>query len=582
MRANVVNRSRDSLSTSKSIQRDPHSPSESKKRTVDVDEHGRLQKKARSSEGLEPPGKTAWPETPRGWEQQSNAHDRSFGKESRGLQMTSTGHALPAMRTRKDGHRAASPKGIVNGARSQAPPNSLPRKPEPPASKHRMPPLLSPLRHPAIDDELESKSPKKRARNSPSVGRVQVKDKDRPSRAEGPVRKQESSPPELPALLSPTLPALVEDELQRLEENDLLATEGSPCHFPDAVKVAHKSQARDNAEDESRKPRSHIVTLKIKKSIRGTMRRLLALPSKSKKERSASIEKTPPPAKKRPRPADTSHDSASWISTKRPKLSEPSAIKAPYTPLNNPAVASSHALSHTPRLSATPASADANPPPSRGSSLSKESLHRRHGAMMSLGKTLKRERDRERIEQEKEKHQTHSNNPNGATTTVIGVSRHMLRPVLLTMEMILAYFIAFRSGDQAAEISRAHVDVQNWLSLEAHFRELRRMTHHFPPLFTLATQLNGILTNEIIRGCASMKMDENTIKHCQRNMSGHLQVWAEADYLRTKISDEKLMTEVMGPWTSVYRAAAEALVLMEHIANREHVSWRAELTPPKD
>lgn len=585
--ADTANRSKNYLSASKSSSRDAHSPSDSKKRALDVEEHSRPQKKSRSGESLELPRKLTRPETPRRREQQSNAHDRSTGKESKGLQMTPSGRATSATGIHKDGHRATSPKGTVQTSKSQGLPNTLPRRPEPPPGKPRMPPLLSPLRHPAFDDELEPNSPKKRIRDSPSGGRVSSKEKDKSTRSDGAVRKQKSFLPELPALLSPTLPALVEDELQRLEEDELLATKGSSNELPDVAKAARKPQARSNAEEELRKPKTLMVTLKIKKSIRGTVRRLLALPSKSKKERSASIENTPPPAKKRPRPADASHDSAPLIPSKRPKVAEPSASKVPYTPLNQPVTGGSHGLSgssqtQTPRVAATPMSADTNPPPSRGSSLSKESLLRRHGAMMSLGKTLKRERDKERIEQEKEKQHIHQNRPNGATISVNGLGGHVLRPVLLTMEMILAYYIAFRSGDQAAEISRTHVDVQNWLSLEAHLKELRRMTHQFPPLFTLATQLNGILTNEIMRGFATMKMDENAIKHCQRNMSGHLQVWAETDYLRTKLSDDKLKTEVMGPWTSVYKAATEALILMDRIAERERVSWRAELTPPKD
>lgn len=475
-----------------------------------------------------------------------------------------------------------SPKITVNGVKSQ--PNSLPRKPDT-SGKHLVPPLLSPLRHPAIDDELESNSPRKRPKESPSSARPQGRDKAPKSEVTG---KKPKSAPELPELLSPTLPPMVVEELERLEK---VLSKGEPNTSSEVSKIARKAPSRENAEDES-KAKSHIITLKIKKSIRPRVRGLLALPSKNSKERSASMENTPPPAKKRPRaseplrPAEPSIEATPVIPTKRTKASEAPATKAPYTPPNPPApisqVPSVSSQSQTPRerLPPTP-SAGEIPPPSRGGP-SKDHLQRRYGAMVALGRNLKRERDRERHERQKERHKQ----PNGAGSSADRPTADDLRPVMLTMEMILAFFIAFRSFDQASELSRGHVDDKLWLTLELHLKELRGMTHHSLPLYTLATQLSGIFNNEILRVYSTWsrepKLDEISTKNLFRFLGSQFSTWSEADKLRSKLTDERLKTPVMGPWTSAYKAAADTLAVMSRITEREHVNWRAELVPPKE
>lgn len=471
-----------------------------------------------------------------------------------------------------------SPRVTMNGVKSHS---SVPKKAET-SNKHLVPPLLSPLRHPAIDDQLESKSPRKRPKENLASGKTQTKALE----SDIVVRKPKSNVPDLPALLSPTLPALVEDELERFDKMPFKGESSRPVsQTPETSKSARKPQIRELAEDETH-PSRYMITLKIKKPLRGTVRRLLALPSKAKKERSTSVENTPPPAKKRPRPAESSIEATPAMPAKRAKIVEAPATKvpAPYTPPNPPAASSLPGSSQTQtpggRVAATPTAGEAA---SAGRAvISKDLLMRRQAELATVGRKLKRERDREKHEREKEKQKQ----PNGAPPNAERMAADEYRPAMMTMEMILAYFIAFRSGNQASELSRAPADEKAWVTLEAHLGELKRMTSHSLPLYTLATQLNGILINEILRACSThgalTALDDSSQKALMRNLSNQYRVWPEVEKLRGRLTDERLKTPVMGPWTSAYKAVADTLFVMGRIAEREHVSWRAEVVAPKE
>ncbi|PSR83120.1 hypothetical protein BD289DRAFT_291388 [Coniella lustricola] len=554
--------------TSKPHSRDALSPLESKKRPSDIDDAPRPHKKAKASEDLtrRPPR----PETPR-----TSAPDRAAGKDGR----SGAAHSTPGNRATTGGSRekdrAVSPLVTINGAKNSnsSSSNALPRKPDT-SGKHLVPPLLSPLRHPAIDDELDTTTPKKKLKDGNLSSKAQAK----PAKPEVSSKKK-SALPELPALLSPTLPAMVEDELLRLDKALHRGDLGPPLS-PEASKSAtRKDKTKETVVEES-KAKSLIVTLKVKKASRPNLRRLLALPSKNRKDRSVSVENTPPPAKKRPRPAEATAEvvAAPPAAIKRPKAPEIPASKTPYTPPNPPAPALPGAASSGSQ-NPTPSGRSAQTPGAKetigsrgGSAKDRDALLQRHATMSNLGRTLKRERDREKQRQ-----------PNG------GPPADDYRPVLLTMEMILAYIIAFRSQNQACEVSRTHVDEKAWFTLEPHFKELRFMTHHSLPLHTLAIQLNGILINEILKVHAfngnptrEPRLEEASHKILLRYVSHQFSVWSEVERLRGRLADDKLKTPVMGPWTSTYKAAADTLSVMARVAEREHINWKAEVVPPKE
>lgn len=219
------------------------------------------------------------------------------------------------------------------------------------------------------------------------------------------------------------------------------------------------------------------------------------------------------------------------------------------------------------------------PPSSRGGP-GKELLNSRFSNMCRLGKKLKHERDKEKHKQS-----------NGAATNGGQHERTTgdeLRPAMLTMEMILAYMIAFRSANQAEELGGSPMNEKNWATLEAHFGELRAMTRRSPPLHTLAVQLHGIMINELLRvysiqcTISNEPKPEDNGRKAMRVLKNSFGIWSEADKYRSKLTDERLKTPAMGPWTSAYKAATDALMVMGRLADREHINWRAEVVSPKD
>lgn len=554
---NVKSRYKSSLPP-KPASKDAPTSSENKKRPIESDDSLRPVKKARptDSNASDVLRRVPRPETPHGREHYATNDKNRDGRPQ----------STPGSRN-KERDRVDSPKTAINGTKS----HSLPRKPDT-STKHSVPPLLSPL-HPAIDDELETVGPKKKAAERDTGGKSLTK----PSKHEAATRKQRPSSQGLPPLLSPTLPPIVEEELLRVERSH---SKGESSQAPSqSSENLGKKRPKDHVEDDGRRRR--IVTLKIRKHLRQRIRSLLALPSKTKKERSLSVEDTPPPPKKRSRQPDIVVDAPTSSATKRPKTSDAYASKAPYTPPNPPASAT-HAVPgssqlQTPggRVSQTPGPGD-GPPSSRGGP-GKEVLNGRFATMCRLGKKLKHDRDKEKHKQS-----------NGATTNGGQPERSSgdeLRPAMLTMEMLLAYMIAFRAQNQAEEIGGNRVDEKNWATLEAHFGELRRMTHRSPPLHTLAVQLHGIMVNELLRVYSIQgtvndpKPEDRKVMRVLRNSFG---IWSEADKYRSKLADERLKTPAMGPWTSAYKAATDALMVMGRLADREHVNWRAEVVCPKD
>lgn len=578
-----VEKSKSSL-PSRFAHKDVPSPSsEGKKRQLEQEDSARPLKKTKPSEPplSDQPRRPPRPETP-----SNREHARSVSKDGRtaGAQPTASSRAGPS--SSKDHHRAVSPRITVNGTKSQAsaPRSSLHAKTDT-SGKHLVPPLLSPLRRLPFDEELETASTKKRPADSHGTG----KPTSRAQKPEVPAKKQKSVTPDLPPLLSPTLPPVIEEALARIKTPIKGEANQPDSQSSESPASARKARPRaDDAEEETR-PKSKIVTMKIKKgSYRKRLQSLLALPSKSSKERSVSVENTPPPAKKRPRPSEAEPEPAASISAKRPRTAEISASKAPYTP-PKPATANSqsaHGSSQmqTPgeRVAQTPGAGDAGPPGREGGSqAAKETYKQRWETFSRIGRRLKHKRDGEC--------QTNGTGPSAggqAKRSEIDTNRR----AVLTIEMILAYMICFRSGDQRSELSGTPMNVPAWLTLEPHLRELKGMTRHSVPLQALACQLHGTVVNEIVRTYGSLGMQNGEVPKLDREVSkgvfhalrSNSRIWTEANELRSKVLDKSLKTPAMGPWTSPHKAATEALSVLVRFAEREHVNWRAEVVVPNE
>lgn len=490
-------------------------------------------------------------------------------------QSNSSGRA--AQPSSKDQPRAVSPKTTVNGTKlqSSASRNTLPPKPDT-SGKHLVPPILSPLKL-TFDDDLETWSPRKKAAEGHTVGKPQSK----PSRPEGAVKKRAATP-ELPPILSPTLPPQVEEALARIQKTQAREeTKDPPAQSSDVVTGARKTRPpADNCDAEARPTK--IITIKYKKTLRKRIQSLLALPSRPwPKERSLSADDTPPPASKRPRATEPiAEPVTSSVGAKRPRAPETTVTRAPYTPPKPPTANSLSApggsQTHTPggRVAQTPGTGDAAQTGREGTA--KETLRRRWDEFCKIGKKLKHKRDKEFP-------------ANAAGHNAVGQPRDYRR-AMLTIEMILAYMIAFRSLNQRSEISGAAMEMGSWLTLEPHLRELKQMARHSTSLQALAYQLHGIVINELIRAFASMglhggeqlKLGKDQHMAVFQAMKNNPRIWTEANDLRGKVSDKSLRTPTMGTWTTPHRAASDALQVLARFAEREHVNWRAEMVVPNE
>lgn len=521
------------------------------------------------------PRKPLRPETPT-----IREHVRSASKDGRpGLSQSNSSGRAASQSSRDQPPRAVSPKTTVNGTKSQssASRNTLPPKPDT-SGKHLVPPILSPLKL-AFEDDLETWSPKKKTSDSHATGKPQSK----PPRPEVAVKKK-SATPELPPILSPTLPPQVEEALARIQKTQPKEeSKDPPGQSSDAPASARKARPPADSFDADARP-TKIVTIKYRKSIRKRLQSLLALPSRPwPKERSLSADDTPPPASKRPRATEPiAEPGPGSIATKRPRAPETAGGKAPYTPPKPPTTSSlsapggSQAQTQTPggRVAQTPGAGDAAQ--TGRENAAKETLRRRWDEFCKIGKKLKHKRDKE--------FPANGPGPNA------GAQSRDYRRAMLTIEMIVAYMIAFRSLNQRSEISGAAMDMASWLTLEPHLRELKQMARHSTSLQALAYQLHGIVINELIRAFASMglhvgeqlKLGKDQHMAVFQAMKNNPRIWTEANDLRGKVSDKTLRTPTMGNWTTPHKAASDALLILGRFAEREHVNWRAEVVVPSE
>lgn len=233
-------------------------------------------------------------------------------------------------------------------------------------------------------------------------------------------------------------------------------------------------------------------------------------------------------------------------------------------------------------MAQTPGAGDAGPPGREGGSqAAKETYKQRWDTFSKIGRTLKHKRD--------EMCQTNGTGP-GAGGPPKRADIDTNRRAILTIEMILAYMICFRSGDQRAELSGTPMNVPAWLTLEPHLRELKGMARHSAPLQALACQLHGTVVSEIVRTYGSLGTQSGDVPKLEREVArgvfhalrSNSRIWAEANELRAKVADKALRTPAMGPWTTPHRAAADALNVLVRFAEREHVNWRAEVIVPNE
>ncbi|KAJ9149874.1 hypothetical protein NKR23_g3929 [Pleurostoma richardsiae] len=555
---------------------------ESKKRAGDTEDSARPQKRSKAENT-----------TPRSVASHKSPRHKDIDKQAqRDIKSTShraVANGRSALGAVKDGQSARSPNASANGFKSQnsGSHNSTPRRIENQPLKQTVPPLLSPLRI-TLDDENEPRSPKKR----PACASPSEKPVSKPQKPDCNPAKRARSPLQIPPLLSPTLPPLVEEALARRQLTPKRDPSQGGSHIPESPNWSKKPLPPADGRDSAR-PSSYIVKLKYRKKHVKTVQRILALEPASKKEarkweRSVSVEATPPPAKKRPRPPDAILDSSS--STKRVKsaveLASSAKALVPSTPSKSAAamsrVTSGTSQAQTPgeTTGLTPAVSDrpqtSHDVSDKSSGSRAASLRLRHAEFSQLGTKLKHSRDdiiRGRTA------------PGGKAVDSSGFvqisTAEEKRVVALNLEMILAYMIAFKAHSQARHLEHKPCDYVMWEQLQPHFHELKHRTRHIKALQGLSLQLNAICLEELVMSYAS---HENGLSAKSANgliqaSKKRLDTWITAHETLSSVSDASMRAE-MGPWTGLNDAVMMALRIMRRWVDREKVLWQAEVVLP--
>lgn len=517
------------------------------------------------------------PETPR-------ARDRPLEKPRRNSRddppySKTNGLAPPAMD--RDRENTASPRSTiqVNGTRPHSDSGrSTPRKPE--VSKASLPALLSPL-HPSLVEQLDEQLETDRKRTGDKAP-------TKPQKTSGPpASKKPKSTIKIPALLSPTLPPIVEAELARLKKTPPksdLSQRGT--NTPESPSSARKTKPQPEEENGRSFEPSRIVTLKLKKTTAKRAKELLSLPSKSvkdalRKERSMSVEGTPPPARKRPRLLDDAPADNSLA--KRNKTTGDTVVArpaGPSTPLKQSTTAMSRVTSNqshgTPGNSTglTPGTLDR--PPTRSDSVepararpvghlaAEKTFREKHAEYSGLGGKLKRQRD-EIIR---------------AASVTAAEDR---RAHALTFEMVLAYMVAFHALDQVRSLNSKARDSSTWESLLPHLAELKRRVHGIRALRALALQMHAICLEQIT--AAFQTLNPTAAASCfekwARLERNRVPLWGEADSAYEGVEDRRMRMR-MGSATKVEDAVTASLNILRRWAEREDVRWSPVIVRDRD
>ncbi|KAK4205637.1 hypothetical protein QBC40DRAFT_538, partial [Triangularia verruculosa] len=478
----------------------PQPEPESRKRVADAESSLPPQKRSRSEQVSTSKldrdrdyARQPRPEPPRGRDRglpERPQRDRDTKNDS--LHPTTNGLA-PAS-TDRDRENTASPRSTiqVNGSRVRSDSGrSTPRKSEA-LTRSALPELLSPL-HPSLEAELEEQRPRKKLAD---------KAPPRSQKADGaPPPAKRRKPPVIPELLSPTLPAIVEEALERsnhtpLRNSGSQASESSPSSARKTIIAAPLISLPPPAEEKPSRP-SRIVTLKLKKANAKRAKDLLSLPSKSakdalKKERSISVEATPPPARKRPRPADEPEPAPAPKARPIKAAAEIMNKNSPSTPLRAPQTNSQptplRPSSTTPLKHSITAGDPNNRPATRDTPLDPRTIaqieHHKslHNDYVRLGSKIKHTRD---------DLSRSTNAPSPETEK---------RLCALHLEMILSYFLAFYNLNQSRTLAAKPGDVQMWDSLMPHFHELRNRqgVKQSRVLRAVAAQLHAACVDQIV------------------------------------------------------------------------------------
>ncbi|KAJ4136013.1 hypothetical protein NW768_003621 [Fusarium equiseti] len=470
------------------------------------------------------------------------------------------------------------------------------------ASRSSVPPLLSPL-HLNLDSQ---NSTEKADRRKIREDAADLTRSTKPKKPEAPPPKarnelaREKSPVRLPTLLSPTLPSALEAELSRRKVPSKTA-ESKPHDDRDqpserrseerhksttARKAPIEHEDEDEIEDEDRREKRRlVVTLRISKRMRQTLKRILALPPK-RRERSESTE-APPVSQAKKRPAST-ENTGDTIAVKRPRLPSVSSTlpPPPSTPSKKGAamsrVSSSNSHAHTPGEASTvtpvpPGSSDR--PATNGTEVGRsdkadiKAVIEKHSRFSSLGRRLKHEGD--------VANQRYNKLASDGDTRGSDVSRK--KYYALAVESTVAFMASFHLLNVSRNMQHKSSDPGPWASLikmvDYLQKETRRDTRdmrRYQPMYALVLILQAITVEEFLKSFSNYEhiSKEDLFAHqaiCYRN-------WATVRDVYEGISNPRLRADI-APWSTVEDVCQASMRVIRQWCHDENVDWSAEFDP---
>jgi len=576
-----------------------------RKRTADADSDSRPPKRTKSDNFTKPDAsRQSQQKSGRSRDGGADVDERRDPKEPRHTAAEGTPNGRGLTATQKENkHASPSPRPATNGAGARS---AEDRHPTPRAGdaggRQPLPPLLSPLNL-ELDEERDggARSPKKRPPEDEAGRRPKAAHKIQSSKAA--TTRPPKSPLHVPPLLSPTLPAVVEQELlarvkrtpskgdssqrgSQASESPGSAKKLRPVPDAEGARAKETVKEREKERPEKTEPRRLMVTLKFKRKYVKVVQQLLALPASHKearrKERSISVDGTPPPSRKRPAPGDMLGESPSG---KRPKPSADRTISArplpPSTPLKTTAMSraassTSQALTPGDSTSLTPGGTGDRPSTSQGDvPASASALQQRSDRYQRLGTRLKHDRDA--IVKPRLANGAASSGREPPPPPQLRADEKKLVAVL-SIEMILSYMVSFRLLNQGRAADRKPANLQPWESLLLHFKELRGWTRHFRALEALAVQLHAFCLEQFAEALTTHDAGR-VAPQLALVTRRRLDAWAEAYHGTEGVTDAS-MRVALGPWYSVEDAVRLVMPVLRRWAAREAVGYEMELTLP--
>ncbi len=471
------------------------------------------------------------------------------------------------------------------------------------SNKTLVPPLLSPLHHIFDEDTSPSKNERKRSDDK----------SPRPRKPEPPSEnKKPKSALKLPPLLSPTLPPIVEAELRRKNrdsfesEDELLDDEReSPSKKKRrAASVEESDEEQPLARPKKQEQKRMVVTIRIPKSQRKMVKRILAMPpsrdnGRNDYERATDDERSL--ARKRPaNHADALADSVAMKKSRSSDIPSSSRSLAPTTPPRKSSATAMSRVNSNNSVALTPGdNVNATPSTAGHESSHKpdaKTLREKEMRLIELGRRLKHDADLAingrrspgSSSSSKANDASNANRPRSASNSE---QPNRKLGYILSLESTMAFMQGFQAQNQQRSLHAKKLDPGGWASLFPFIEYLQKeLQRHLPsrryaPPYALLLLLQAAAVDELIK--CYLSLDDasagqlisatDLIKYERKRSTSLLRIRDTA----ANIENPRLRAEVPAG-ASLDEVTETALRIMRRWCSEEDVAWTTEIGPRTD